>query len=59
MDFGDKDDIINNIEESFNVNEFAEIIFLTKYIGDYNISKYGKKLIIENSGKALVVERHN
>jgi hypothetical protein len=58
-DFGDKDDIINNIEESFNVNEFAEIIFLTKYIGDYNISKYGKKLIIENSGKALVVERHN
>ena len=58
-DFGDKDDIINNIEESFNVNEFAEIIFLTKYIGDYNISKYGEKLIIENSGKALVVERHN
>jgi len=58
-DFGDKDEILNNINESFNVNEFAEIIFLTKYIGDYNISKYGNNLVIENSGKALVVERHN
>ena len=32
-------------------------IFLCKYIGDYNITKYGDKLTFENAGKTLVVER--
>lgn len=45
------------IDEAFNVNAFPEILFLTKYIGDYNISKYGDKLVLENQGFALVVKR--
>lgn len=45
------------VKESINVDDFAEILFLTKYIGDYNISKYGDKLVFENGGKALVLKR--
>jgi len=57
VDFGDTQETINAIKESFNANDFAEIIFLSKYIGDYNITKYGNKLTFENAGKTLVVER--
>ena len=44
------------IDEAFNVDAFPEILFLTKYIGDYNISKYGDKLVLKN-GFVLVVKR--
>jgi hypothetical protein len=57
IDFGPTQQTIDAITESFNVNDFAEIIFLSKYIGDYNITKYGNKLTFENQGSTLVVER--
>ena len=57
IDFGNKEDILNNISEAFNIDDFAEIIFLSKYIGDYNITKYGKKLTFENAEKTLVLTR--
>jgi hypothetical protein len=57
VDYGDTEETINSLNESFNVNDFAEIIFLTKYIGDYNITKYGNKLVFDNAGKSIVVER--
>jgi hypothetical protein len=57
VDFGDTVETIESLNESINVNEFAEIIFLSKYIGDYNITKYGNKLTFENAGKTLVLER--
>lgn len=57
VDFGPTEETINNINESFNPNDFAEIIFLTKYIGDYNITKYGTKLTLDNQGHTLVLER--
>lgn len=57
IDFGPTQQTLDNINESFNANEFAEIIFLSKYIGDYNITKYGHKLTFENSGFTLVAER--
>ena len=50
-------EVLDSIAESFNPWDFAEIIFLSKYIGDYNITKYGSKLTLENAGKILVVER--
>ena len=55
--FGDTVETIESLNETINVNEFAEIIFLSKYVGDYNITKYGQKLTFENAGKTLVVER--
>ena len=57
VDFGDKEEILDNINENLNFNDFAEVIFLSKYIGDYNITKYGDKLTFENSGKTLVAKR--
>jgi len=54
-EFVDKDDAI--IDESFNVNAYPEILFLTKYIGDYNISKYGDKIFFENNNKILITRR--
>lgn len=57
IDFGKTNTILNNLKESFNTNDFAEIIFLSKYIGDYNITKYGSKITLENSGHTLVLER--
>jgi hypothetical protein len=57
VDFGPTLETLNNISESFNPNDFSEIIFLTKYIGDYNITKYGNKLTFDNDGQTLVLER--
>jgi hypothetical protein len=57
IDFDDRDTIYDNINEGMNFNDFAEVIFLSKYIGDYNISKYGENLIFENKDKALVVKK--
>lgn len=59
IDFGEHSRIMQNITENMNVNAFAEIIYLTKYIGDYNISKYGNRITMENAGKVLVLERIN
>ena len=55
-DFGSIDKY-DEITESYNFDDFAEVIFLSKYIGDYNISKYGDKFTLENDGKVLIVNR--
>jgi len=57
IDFGPTQETLDSIQESFNADDFAEIIFLSKYIGDYNITKYGRKLTFENEGHTLVLER--
>ena len=57
IDFNTKDEIFGALTESYNFNDFGEIIFLCKYVGDYNISKYGNKLIFENDGHLLVLRR--
>ena len=57
-DFGNTTEILESIEEKLNMNDYAEIMFLTKYLGDYNISKFGDKTItLEHANKMLVVER--
>lgn len=55
VDFGKTENI--NINESLDINGFAEVIYLTKYLGDYNVTKYGRKLVLENSGYSLIVKR--
>lgn len=57
VDFTNTKDLKTIIAESFDINAYPEIMFLTKYIGDYNISKYGDKLVFENTDKALIVRR--
>lgn len=57
IDIDDKDNVYKNLNESLNINDFGEVIFLIKYVGDYNITKYGDKLVFENNDKALVLKR--
>lgn len=57
-DFGPSNEINESIKDKINMNDYSEILFLTKYIGDYNVMKYGTKtLTFENKGFTLVVER--
>lgn len=57
VDCGPTQQTLDAIQESFNADDFAEIIFLSKYIGDYNITKYGNKFTFENAGTTVVLER--
>jgi hypothetical protein len=57
LDIGKSEEVLDNINESLDVDGFAEVIFLSKYIGDYNITKYGTKITFENQDKTLVLER--
>ena len=57
-DFNTTHYINENLDEKINMNDYAEILFLTKYLGDYNVTKFGTKtLTFENEGHTLVVER--
>ena len=56
-DFGKKEEVLERLDEKINVNDFAEVIYLCKYVGDYNITKYGDKLMFENADSALVLKR--
>ena len=58
IQYGDITECMNNITGKFDLTEsYPEILFLTKYVGDYNISKYGDSLVFENQDKALVLKR--
>tara|TARA_B110000503_G_scaffold81514_1_gene124627 strand:- start:81 stop:797 length:717 start_codon:yes stop_codon:yes gene_type:complete len=58
VNYGSTLKVIKETTGKFNLMEsYPEILFLTKYIGDYNISKYGENLIFENQSKALVLKR--
>jgi hypothetical protein len=57
IDFGKTVSIKNNLKESLDINGFSEIIYLSKYIGDYNITKYGDKIVMENQDYSVVLKR--
>ena len=38
-------------------NSMAEVMFLTKYIGNYNITKISNAFIFENNGWAVALKR--
>jgi hypothetical protein len=37
--------------------DIGEVLFLSKYIGNYNITKVGNDFVFENSGYAVILER--
>jgi hypothetical protein len=58
VDFGDAVEIKESQNGTFDVlNAYPEIMYLTKYIGDYAVSKYGENIVLENGDKALVLRR--
>lgn len=58
IEYGDSNNVYKNLNESFNVNDFAQVIFLSKYIGEYNIAKYGEnKFTFDKGGNTLILEK--
>lgn len=57
--FGTKDYINENIQGKLMLEskDVAEVLFLTKYLGNYNISKIGNQLVFENENYALILEK--
>lgn len=57
-DFGRKQRIYESVQGAFQIksSDISEILYLTKFIGPYNINKIDNKFIIENNGYALVAE---
>jgi hypothetical protein len=58
-DFGLKKEIHERIQGRLKIEpkDISECIFLTKYLGDYNITKIDNSFIFENNGYAVVLER--
>ena len=58
-DFGTKKDIYESIPGKLDIesNAMSEIIYLTKVLGNYNITKIDNKFIFENEGYAAVMEK--
>lgn len=48
---------LREITESYSANSFPEVLYLTKYIGDYNISIYGNKYVLENNQHCVILEK--
>jgi len=58
VDFGDAEQVLESQTGTFDVlTSYPEIMYLTKYIGDYAVSKYGENIVLENEDKALVLRR--
>lgn len=59
VDSGSKEVVYNNIKGPIMLEsrDISEIMFLTKYIGNYNITKIGNTFVFENNGWAVALER--
>jgi len=56
---GRKQEVYDNVKGPIILEskDMAEVMFLTKVIGNYNITKIGSTFIFENSGWAVALER--
>lgn len=56
---GPKKDVYDSIKGPLMLEgrDISEVLFLTKYIGNYNITKIDNKFIFENNGWAVALER--
>lgn len=39
------------------INDMADVMYLTKYLGNYNITKLGNRYMFENKGRAVILEK--
>jgi len=58
-DFGSKSDVYNSIAGPIMLegNSMSEIMYFTKYVGNYNITKIGSTFVFENQGLAVALEK--
>lgn len=58
VNFGNRDDIQRDLTETLKLDtrSAAETMWLTKILGDLNISKYGNAFVLENGKKAMTIK---
>lgn len=59
LNYGTVQQVLETIEDrvSVGMNDMADIMFLTKYLGNYNITKLGNRYMFENQGHAVLLEK--
>jgi hypothetical protein len=58
LNYVTRTDILNNLAGTIRIDETStsETMWLTKYFGDYNITKYGDDFVFENDNSVLVLK---
>jgi hypothetical protein len=58
---GSTTQVLESVEDrvAVGMKDMADVMFLTKYIGNYNITKLGNKFMFENKGHAIILEKIN
>jgi hypothetical protein len=58
LNYGTRTDILNDLAGTIRIDETStsETMWLTKYFGDYNITKYGDDFVFENDNSVLVLK---
>jgi hypothetical protein len=61
IESGNQQTILQNIDATLIEDEssMGEIFWLTKVLGDYNISKYGDSFMFSNKDQAMLLKRRN
>lgn len=56
---GDYDDVKDTVPGGISLDESSQgqLLFLNKYLGNYDINKIGDKFLIRNGSKAVVIEK--
>ncbi len=51
--------ILENTTDTITIDETStsEVFWLTKVLGDYNITKIGPNFMFDNNGKAMLLQR--
>jgi len=59
IDFGPRAEVYSRIEGPIGISstDISECLYLTKYLGNYNITKIGNAFVFENQGYAVALER--
>jgi hypothetical protein len=56
---GDSETILEGSADTISIDELAmsEIFWLTKVLGDYNITKVGENFVFDNNGQSILLQR--
>jgi hypothetical protein len=59
LDAGPREEIYESIQGKLMIEskDIAECLYITKYVGNYNITKIGSTFVFENNGFAVVMEK--
>ena len=58
LGYGESNTMYKNLNEKYNINEFGEILYITKYLnGCCTVNKYGDKITLDKEGKTIITKR--